>query len=136
MTKQLQNNNDISLEMSTNSMIDNEFKNLDKKYALEENTTFSIEAYESAKQLTKTILLDLKEYQKELPFPKIMLAGEKSFDVYWKTEKFKILINIQEDSELLHVFGRDLTKHNNPIDTKVNYELSILFITKWLKTIL
>ena len=142
MTKELQKDNSAPSETSINSMdINNlfttEFDNLDKKYLFDKDNNISIKAYKAAKEFTKKVILELKEHKKSITFPKILIAGNDSFDIYWKTEKFKVLINIHEDRNgIIHIYGKDFTHSNNPVDTKVNFDLSILYLINWVMTVI
>ncbi len=120
---------------SISNEIEKYFISLDNKYL--RNKEISIKAFMATKEFTRRIILLLKEHDKTIRLPKILIAGANSFDIYWKTEEFKVLINIHENrNEIIHIFGRDFTRPNNPIDTKVNHELSIIYLINWLELIL
>ena len=139
MTKEIQKDTDenIPMDLINDKSIENEFESSDEKYLLSKDNNISLKAYETTREFTKRVILVLREHEKLISFPKILIAGKESFDIYWKTEKFKILINIHENRNgLIHIYGKDFTRSNNPIDTKVNFDLSIVYIINWLLMIL
>ena len=137
MPKEIQKNDDISLDKRNNHIIEDHFRALDKKYLQKRENNISEKAYKSARDFTERVLTELKEQGKNVMFPKIVMAGKESFDVYWKSKKFKVLINIHKTRNgIVHMFGKDFPKPNNPIDTKVNFELSIDFLINWLNGII
>ncbi len=87
--------------------------------------------------LLKKILFKLWEKEYNVPIPLVLPNTDNSFDVYWKTDKFELLLNIPPHlKELIHLFGEKIGFPEYEIDVRINQELVQGVVVEWLKKII